>query len=983
MTNNELRNKIDTILRSPASCSPDEFHRIANIYGERVTAINLRVSTCNQWLDTGLLSEAVHMASIKPDLLRELGVLDLGETLEDWDSLCESNEATVAPKANWELATYINEAYETEENLKPLLRDVRLAMLRHTSVRDRVSLLRELLEENPENPIWESMVMEHERILLDDIKEDLDDAIENEDLDKISFLKSELFSAQWVEHPPSELLDMVKEAKKQTKSFHVVIQFRATAKSMFKAMSEQNEKKARRLGEKWKTAVACGLHPPDDAAETASIIFAWLDELSSEEQKNTEYRHACENLVRALDESASVDELEVLYSKIVCIGHGVDPLLESRYRGRVTGHKSSQKNKLVIKTIVTIVAICALAATALMINRWNASNNALASYQNNLTNAVDQIPPDIELIKKLLISGDSLFQEEMSFSLAPIVNSANTIIDEDKKRQNGFETLLAVAGSKSPLQVSKPDLDMLRDLARGDKEKQQVTDLSTRVNNAQTDADAKIIATIRGKVENIQNKCDGIKDHLQNNPGKGELESFRSQLNTLDDSVREILQLQDNLYGRHTTISNLIRGLRSTIQGMRSRVDSGLDTIGKAGEIENRLLASTSTDDFLEQIQILKNFNQYQFEDDIHKVCVSLNLIKTIPVWSALREQIPRDLNSLYASTYKVDSLCRGLEKLVNQPMPGKRDVVAFFDFINSVLQMREQNNSPEFRIQTFLYTQENDGLTPWNKTNLRRVVTQQGNFFGTNLSVKRKNSDQFWIQGCYLTSKDIVFGDTEKKIVSIKDDPNIGDARVESTGLQQWLNRVQSGELLKSPPVSKPYLWYLNLLEYIANIEKMEPFVRRALTARLAKAHEDSSWYKIESLAEIAKFHANDPPSGWPDPGGLRDERNGLADTLSNYDVDAVHKMQADCENAFNNIVIPPSYMYAGVVWPDSSSKKALHISNSAIRLTPYNTDLFYLVGTDDTCSWRQFGTIKAVEVTTVDLQNVPVGTPVFIKNK
>jgi len=278
----ELRNQIDQILRSPTSFAPEEFHRIAAVYAELVTTINLRVSTCNRWLDMGLLSEAVHMASIEPDLLKTLGLLDLGDSLDAWDLLCEANNATLAPKANWELATYINQACESEIELKPILRDLRLAMLEHATLQKRIVLLRTIRTEDGENPLWDTMVREHESIRIDCIRGELQEAIDKQDLDTIKALKSELFSADWIEPPPQDLLDNASSAKQQTKTVHVNIEFSSAARGLHKAMSGGNEKKARKLADNWKTAVAMGLHPPESAHEEASPVFDWLQDLDNQ-----------------------------------------------------------------------------------------------------------------------------------------------------------------------------------------------------------------------------------------------------------------------------------------------------------------------------------------------------------------------------------------------------------------------------------------------------------------------------------------------------------------------------------------------------------------------------------------------------------------------------------------------------------------------------------------------------------------------------
>ena len=94
-----------------------------------MTQINRRVAICNQWIDEGLRSEAIHMASLTPDLLQAVGQLDLGDSLEAWTVLCEANDAPVPQSTSWELAAYLNESWELEDQLQLELQPLPQALL--------------------------------------------------------------------------------------------------------------------------------------------------------------------------------------------------------------------------------------------------------------------------------------------------------------------------------------------------------------------------------------------------------------------------------------------------------------------------------------------------------------------------------------------------------------------------------------------------------------------------------------------------------------------------------------------------------------------------------------------------------------------------------------------------------------------------------------------------------------------------------------
>ena len=984
----ELRNQIDQILRFPTSFAPEEFHRIAASYAELVSTINQRVSICNRWLDKGLRSEAVHMASIEPDLLQTLSLLDLGDSLDAWDLLCEANNATLAPKANWVLATYINEACESEIELKPMLEDLRLAMLEHATMQKRIELLRTICSEDEGNPLWDTMVREHESIRIDCIREEVQEAIDQNDLDTIKALKSELFSADWIEPPPQGLLDLVSSAKQQAKTVHVNIQFSATAHSLHKAMSEGNEKRARKFADNWKTAVAMGLRPPESAVEEASPVFEWLQDIDNQAKAVFDYNNACETFTRALDEGVSFQKLEVMYNHIERIGLGVPDILASRFQNRQRDQRTSQRTKLVVKLVLIVVVIGSLATAGLLLNRWNARKSDLATLKNNLISTIDQDEHNIELIKTFLQNGYSHFPNEMNGSLSLIVAEANEIISKDDSRREGFESLLATIGASGVLTRSDSQLEELLSLASTDPEKKQANNLVTRTKEARAQSDATATNKIELLLASANANFSNTEKRMKNRFTSSSFEVLQNNLRDLDDTVREIQQLYKNLFIRHVGLGDKISSLNNSVKQLLASASSTKDAQQRSELAENELITSKTLEEYIDQLEFLHELETYQNHEEISRVYMSVPTLKAAAEWSLVRKQLPANLNQLHDKPAEVEEINKKLIDLSGLQVANRSELVDLFQYVDSVVSMYRPANSPKNVLDKFLNGTGNEKPT-WNFDGLKMVSSSEGNYYGVDIKIKIKSNSpqgkEWWIIGCQLSGADIALDNQERVAVTNQSFPGInGSVDPELAGVRYWNNVVRKKRLLTNPPASNPDVWYLDLLEEIANIKNMNPLVRLSLTARVAKMHKDNSWYSIDGINIISQSYTIDPPEDWPNPKKLETERSRAKFALSQFGVEDVQQMKKRLKIAYDEIVIPPDHTYVGVVWYDDEGKKNISINNRAAPGFKGGGALFALTGSRNEWDWIKIGEIQGDKTTnTSEINLVPFGAPVFIENQ
>ena len=311
-------------------------------------------------------------------------------------------------------------------------------------------------------------------------------------------------------------------------------------------------------------------------------------------------------------------------------------------------------------------------------------------------------------------------------------------------------------------------------------------------------------------------------------------------------------------------------------------------------------------------------------------------------------------------------------------------DIKEISSYIGSVIKLHNSEKTPKLVLKEFF--ESNGTPTTWNTSGLERLVTQQGNWYGKNLETYSNNKnyapDSWKIKGCYLSGKDIAFDDVHGLDVSVNDFPGLKRAQVEQAGLLLWTNSIKKEGLFSRPPDNMiDDLWYLDLLERIAEVNNMEPLVRLALTARVAKMHKDISWYPIESLKEVSELYKTTPKEQWPDPRELTEERIEAKELLNGFGVADIQRMKHGLEESFARLTIPPKYEYVGLVWFDENNHKAILLSeqNSA-----NNQDIVALLQTGKDWRWQRVGEIKATKaIPTSEIGRIAVGTPLFVKTK
>ena len=969
MNPNQLRERIQQILVEPSSVSPVTFHEIAKAYSSLIREINDRLIICNRWLDLGLRSEAIHMATLEPDLLDSIGQLDLGDSLHDWTELCTANEADMPPRANWELASFVNSAWDSEAELTTELRSLRLAMLTLSSVKTRLECLRKLFEVDPENISWDTMIRQHERVRQQELRQELQEATDNNDLGAANALVAQIRDVNWLEPPPSDLLDGSVAARHQVKSHRVGKEYQKLSNRLHDAMAAGDEPKAITLRTRWRDLEqASKLAPPPATASQAAGVFGWLDELTTHRNASRAHTLTCETLARQLDDQVPVAELEATYFALSQMDDGVPELLEHRYQDRLQAIERGKRSKLLIRASVIVAVLAALATGTVFGIGWLDELRRFDAYTTQLEGAIKG--EDVPQIKELLSVGHQDYPDELTSILIKQRRQADDLIKNWATQRKKCEELLATLGSTPPADITQYEMKQLDGLCKTDQERQQYERIKERRTKAKANRYANATQDFERGLEEARQryyriKAEGIK-----------------QPNVVMDKCRTILRslagvqqagskagLERRLLAKSRSLQREIDDYIIVMVEQKSDAATTVNIIEslRQGDLPSSVLIQKLTE--LQQVAAA-----YRDNDEIDQVLRTSDLLTSLDSWASLRVRIPEDLLELHNSPSDAKALETSIKAFISNPVISKQEFADLTQYLRSIQMIHENGNKPRLVLDDFLRPTK-----AWSRPELQRLVTAGGNWYTDETGVIRHYPERGYHR---LTG--VISGDETSLLIKDADRPDevmLSAFKLEPTGLMQWVAITKADGTLAQPPAD-PAIWHLDLLAKLASIKSMEPTVQLALAARLADMHQKLAWPPLGQLEAIAGSEGI-PAYRWANPNKAVDQRTEAQKVLDNYRESDIQILQEKTKTAIRSLgeALPPAYIPVGVVWSNDSGRKQVYLNES--QLEPGGTyEIYAIMKRGQTYAFERVAKQDAGRLSTERIDDVPLGTPLFMED-
>ncbi|NMA21624.1 MAG: hypothetical protein GX927_13705 [Lentisphaerae bacterium] len=310
---------------------------LAAQYSELCTGVNARLSRCSEYLQKGLLSEAVYEAQVTPDLL-ELAELVQFEQAGKWRVICDDLELTKAPLLHVEALEQLRRACVKEKELQPLLREFR-SLIYQGLQHQAIGVLRKIREADPENDNWKANLQTYEEAELPQWLDKAQIALESKDLPVLREVYAELTHPWRVVPAPREALERMQRALLSEKAANLLLE----AENMLSRLSEnqsakQTETVRQLLIEASKMEIEDAFYRrPDNWDEQIASARTWLEKAEREARLQAAFEQELQQIRDLLAKrDLSEDDLYHSWRHVQNFGRPLPEALQQSVEDRLT-----------------------------------------------------------------------------------------------------------------------------------------------------------------------------------------------------------------------------------------------------------------------------------------------------------------------------------------------------------------------------------------------------------------------------------------------------------------------------------------------------------------------------------------------------------------------------------------------------------------------------------------------------------------------
>ncbi len=334
--------EIRSFLQSVDQTNSDHLRELAAEYAEACKEANRRLRRCDEFLQKGLRSEAIHLAQAEPVLLDMVATLDFPE-LDTWREITVSYGLPAAPRLSLATAEALNEAYTVVQPLEHLLRKHRLLALTRAPLPERMTVMRQIAALDGSNPVWTEDLRELEKVRIRQLEQEVEAALHNQDNQTLERAFGEIRSAPWVSNPPVQLIQRVEYLNQQANQQRVREALQVLEAEIHAAVAAYDVDRVRRLRDRWNAEALRGnISLEDPIWGRVASAFDWLGEQEKRRAEERRHQSVLHKLEAALSDGAPPQELEKLYRAAVAYAGALPEPLEQRYHDRLRLLKRAQ-----------------------------------------------------------------------------------------------------------------------------------------------------------------------------------------------------------------------------------------------------------------------------------------------------------------------------------------------------------------------------------------------------------------------------------------------------------------------------------------------------------------------------------------------------------------------------------------------------------------------------------------------------------------
>jgi hypothetical protein len=473
-----LVDEIKDVVYSPTMADAERLRSLASAYDKASDEVNDRLRQSGALLKQGLRDEALGLCEIKPHLLEIIAILDFPEVPE-WRLLLGESGINVPSPIRVEIAEELNEAYALRQPLSELLKKHRLLAMSYSPLSERLIVLRQMRELDPNNLAWNDDQAAWERVRLKQILPEAKVAKRADDEPRLLSLVLELSVDKWITKPDAQLVKEVTEMHAAVVQKTTATQLEERTYQLSAAHKDGDTARCQQLYRHIKQI--CETSGTSFDHEVFARVRPLLDSLSRAEIQGR-LRHQQQGMIQRLDQEIvggdSIERLEQHYEALGRLPLRIPDDVTERYQTAVRRLRSARRRRSLVRSSVGIGIFLLFSISAIGGGfAWKHSkrvDEAVAALNKHLKeheyesaeHLVDQVQTGQPAVYRSRRFAERLVEYEKRLAI-------------EKKRKADFDARVAeLMGGKSRLTPSQ--ISALARQARTPGEQQQIEKLKQK-----------------------------------------------------------------------------------------------------------------------------------------------------------------------------------------------------------------------------------------------------------------------------------------------------------------------------------------------------------------------------------------------------------------------------------------------------------------------------------------------------------------------
>jgi hypothetical protein len=621
--------EIRSFVQSVDQTLTDRIKDVAVLYAQACNEVNQRLRRCEEFLQKGLRSEAIHLAQTEPVLLDQLAILDFAERPQ-WDELAMMYGLPSAPQLRVQTATALNEAYSDEQPLEELLRKHRFLALTRGSLRGRLSIMRRIAELDPASTVWGDDIRSFEKQRFQQIQSDLAGLARREDYEQLAAIATEMQSTVWLSAPPGTLVKQVESTKNRFRKAWASNALRNLEAELSDAINVFDIPRARQVRDKWGLiARDAELAENDPILQRASRSFEWLKNQDIKEANERAFQDNLDELENAVEKAAPRAVVDQVYHSVMQYGRGIPAVLESRYRAYLAEQEKKRNRKRNLITMVTatgaLLVIAIISWSVYQSYQTKKLDDAKASLEN--MSAADKIKEAREFFDKL--PEETKIQPEILQLEKELVRREKN----EQERERKFWKAFKEAEDELVEVIESPAVKRAESLAKKNREWITLEELVEKRRQRKRQDESQTRQTFQDRIRDEEKLIQNLEDLVR----RGKYPEAQTLLNKLQQDTPQ-LEVEAKKYG----LLGQVDALAPRLEIARGRLTRNQVQVDLESKLSVTLAQPNGFESYVDALRTYrKEFPDDQRSADFEQVLKEKSLWKGILEWTEFASSLP------------------------------------------------------------------------------------------------------------------------------------------------------------------------------------------------------------------------------------------------------------------------------------------------------------------------------------------------------